>query len=56
MNDLVIDVNGKEFTPWDYYGMNFGMWNCAIVLVSIAILFHILGGIFLKLLVNKINV
>jgi hypothetical protein len=48
--------DGSELSPWDFYGMNFGMWNCTFVLVSLAILFHVLAGIFLKLLVKKINV
>ncbi|CAD8168491.1 unnamed protein product [Paramecium octaurelia] len=58
LNDAIfhLDPTGVELSPWNYYGMHFGMWNCAIVLISIAVMFHVFGGIFLKLLVNKINV
>lgn len=51
-----LDPTGVEISPWDYYGMHFGMWNCVIVLISIAVMFHVFAGIFLKLLVNKLNV
>ncbi|CAD8079189.1 unnamed protein product [Paramecium sonneborni] len=58
LNDVTfhLDPTGRVISPWDYYGMHFGMWNCAIVLISIAVMFHVFGGVFLKLLVNKINV
>ncbi|CAD8171416.1 unnamed protein product [Paramecium pentaurelia] len=58
LNDATfhLDPTGVEISPWDYYGMHFGMWNCVIVLISIAVMFHVFAGIFLKLLVNKLNV
>lgn len=58
MDDVVFVVKGVgvDLLPMEYYGRNFGLWNCIIVLGSIAIGFHVLAAVTLKLLVNKINV
>lgn len=42
--------------PMEYYGRDFGLWNSIIVLFGVAIGFHILAVIILKLLVKKLNV
>ncbi|KAM3136282.1 hypothetical protein pb186bvf_011581 [Paramecium bursaria] len=45
-----------DVDPSAFLGRVTGLWTCIYVLAGLAIGFHILGGIFLKLLVNKINV
>ncbi|CAD8133308.1 unnamed protein product [Paramecium pentaurelia] len=43
-------------SPMEYYGRDFGLWNSIIVLFGVAIAFHILAVIMLKLLIKKLNV
>lgn len=41
---------------YPHLGMDFGFYNCVILLGALALFFHILAYVFLKVLVKKINV
>lgn len=57
MEDVRFNLYGvMEIDPMEFLGRTFGLWNCIFVLIGIAVGFHIMAAVFLKLLVRKLNV